>query len=314
MAHQIIRKSPRFLSSILDSINDHIAVLDDSGYILYTNSSWTEFGRDNGMPRGFRWAGVNYLKICEQGAVGAGANDGMGHKAARGIRDVIASGKPEFHLEYPCHSAHEKRWFMMNVTRFQHGRASFIVVAHHNITKRKLAEARVIKLSRVDELTRIPNRRSFDEFISKEWRRCSRAGSYMSLAMIDIDHFKQLNDSYGHQYGDLCLKKVSRVLAQHSRRPGDHCARYGGEEFALILGNTDLGPARRIVQNVRRSISSLKLPQTGGGELPSVTVSVGLLSAQANYHTKASQIIEQADALLYQAKENGRDQVYCGTA
>src|SRR5262249_57384309 len=103
----------------------------------------------------------------------------------------------------------------------------------------RAAQARLAALASIDGLTGIANRRQFDARLDEEWRRAIRGGQWLSLAMLDIDHFKEFNDHYGHAQGDECLRQVAQLLAAGCRRPADLVARYGGEEFALVLPETD---------------------------------------------------------------------------
>jgi predicted signal transduction protein with EAL and GGDEF domain len=117
--------------------------------------------------------------------------------AATGIRKVIEGDQNFFYLEYPCHSNTEKRWFMMRVTPLELGGQQSFVISHKNITERKLAEIEAMNLSRIDWLTGIANRRSFDEHLESEWKRCERLRLPLSLILLDIDYFKLFNDTLG---------------------------------------------------------------------------------------------------------------------
>lgn len=164
------------------------------------------------------------------------------------------------------------------------------------------------RLSTTDSLTGIANRRLFDELLQHEWRRCARVKKPLSLIMLDIDFFKQYNDTYGHQTGDLCLKSVAAQILRSASRPGDLAARYGGEEFALVLGETDLDGAKWVANHIRQHVAELKLKHASS---PSnfVTVSCGVSSVVPTDKLDIHTLLKSADHALYQAKENGRDQV-----
>ncbi|MEQ6916774.1 GGDEF domain-containing protein [Halomonas aquatica] len=185
----------------------------------------------------------------------------------------------------------------------------YFVISHQNITERKLAENEVEKLSRLDGLTGIANRRSFDEFLESEWKRCKRLRIPISLALLDLDHFKLLNDTYGHQAGDECLKSIGRVLEKYSGRPSDICARYGGEEFAIVYGNTNLDQAKMIASKVLDEIRSLNIPNEKAPTSPTLTASIGLAEMHPSSENDESQLVKMSDDALYQAKESGRDKV-----
>ena len=132
------------------------------------------------------------------------------------------------------------------------------------------------RLSALDGLTGIPNRRRFDEALQIEWRRNARTASPLSVAMIDVDWFKQYNDHYGHLAGDDCLRKIATTMQNALKRPGDMLARYGGEEFVAILPSTPLSGGLLIAQNLRDSVRQLGLLHEYSGEEKIVTVSIGV--------------------------------------
>ncbi|MDP3638584.1 MAG: diguanylate cyclase, partial [Azonexus sp.] len=130
-------------------------------------------------------------------------------------------------------------------------------------------------LAMIDSLTEIANRRRYNEVLENEWRRGERSCSPLSLAIIDVDHFKVYNDHLGHAEGDHVLRKIAGTLRNFVRRPGDLIARYGGEEFVLILPNTDATAATRIANEIRASIEALRLPHPNSPVSRYVTVSLG---------------------------------------
>ncbi|MDA3913615.1 diguanylate cyclase [Oleiagrimonas sp.] len=298
-----------FLRSVLDTIPDHVAVIDTRGDIHFVNQNWVEFGRENACRVVPDWKGVNYLDACDKAAA---MGDTFGMKAASGIRSVMASEADDFYFEYPCHSQDEKRWFMMRVTPFYMKGEPYYVVCHQNITERKIAEEKVLSLAFLDGLTHIPNRRYFDTFLDGEWKRCRRLNMPLSLVLIDLDHFKLLNDSYGHQQGDESLKLVGRLLKKYSRRPADACARYGGEEFAMVYGNTTLSQAGLLMEFLLEDIRSLQIPNAASPAAPVLTASIGLSSTIPGDVNRPQHLVKAADDLLYQAKENGRNQLASG--
>lgn len=163
------------------------------------------------------------------------------------------------------------------------------------------------RLVRCDALTGIPNRRAFDETLSREWERCRRTASPLSLLMIDVDKFKQYNDHYGHGAGDECLRRVAAALAACARRPADLVARYGGEEFAAVLPETDAAGARETAERLIDAVRALALPHASSDAAQVVTISIGLATLVPAAGVALSTLAEAADAQLYQAKEAGRN-------
>ena len=299
--------SDDFLRSVLNSISEHIVVIDREGMIRFVNKAWVTFGQDNGcLIKTNAWLTINYLKVCDESAA---LGEEYGSEAAEGIRRVIEQALVLFCSEYPCHSPNEKRWFMMRVTPFQLADVLYCAISHQNITERKLAEEQVLNLSRVDGLTRIPNRRYLDEFLEAEWKRCSRLNLPIAIAVMDIDHFKLLNDHYGHQAGDDCLAAVGAVLNKIGKRPGDIFARFGGEEFLLVFGNTTTEQSLVPINGIVDAIRKLEIPNEESPTKPIVTVSIGLAMMYPDTQSNEKELIKAADKLLYSAKTQGRNRV-----
>lgn len=174
----------------------------------------------------------------------------------------------------------------------------------------RLAEANreLERLSTTDSLTGLANRRSFNEFLSREWLRGQREEQPFSVVMIDIDHFKRYNDHYGHLEGDICLQKVAWALQGALCRPGDLLARYGGEEFVAILPHTDSKGAVELAENFHERIQEMKLPHADSPISSCLTISIGVASIIPDQSLSASQVVAMADRALYQAKQAGRNQ------
>ncbi len=162
------------------------------------------------------------------------------------------------------------------------------------------------RLAETDGLTGLANRRAFDAALDRAWRRRQRTGRPVSLLMLDLDHFKRLNDCRGHQAGDETLRRFAGLLAEAARRPDDLAARYGGEEFALILPDTDESGALEVARLIRERLASAALPHPGGIN-GVVTASIGVASAGPDHPDGADTLVARADAALYRAKRTGRD-------
>lgn len=173
----------------------------------------------------------------------------------------------------------------------------------------KRARDTLARLATTDGLTGLANRRSFDDRLAAEHRRLSRAGGELSLILLDIDHFKLFNDTYGHLAGDDCLRQVGRALQGVVRRPADLAARYGGEEFACILPETDAAGVAAIADQVRAAIAGLKIPHAASRTADHVTASLGVVTVVCVPEQAVSDIVATADAGLYRAKETGRNRV-----
>lgn len=170
------------------------------------------------------------------------------------------------------------------------------------------ANARLETLSRIDSLTEVANRRFFNETLDKEWNRALRENIPIALMIIDVDHFKDYNDCYGHLKGDECLQTVASELKTVFSRSGDLVARYGGEEFAIILPNAG-GEAMRMAEKCRAAIDALNIPHKDSPNTDNVTISVGLSSIVPAGDLKSDDLLDCADKGLYIAKEHGRNRV-----
>jgi diguanylate cyclase (GGDEF)-like protein/PAS domain S-box-containing protein len=168
------------------------------------------------------------------------------------------------------------------------------------------------QISQQDGLTGIANRRYFDEYLVREWRRASRSAQTLALILADVDHFKAYNDCYGHQAGDDCLRRIAAVLSAEVRRPADLLARYGGEELVAALPDTSLEGALLIAENMRIAVEMLAIPHAGSTTAPHVTLSLGVAAVVPTPDTLPMWLIGAADKALYQAKAKGRNRVYVG--
>lgn len=169
------------------------------------------------------------------------------------------------------------------------------------------------ELSHVDALTKIPNRRQFNEKLEMEWRRAVREKSALSVLMIDIDYFKQYNDNYGHGAGDEALRRVATSLAGTALRPADLVARYGGEEFIVILPGTCVEAAAQLGDRMRESVTSLAIPHAFSGCGTTLSISIGCASTVPVDESSTADLLHLADQMLYRSKENGRNRVTSAT-
>ncbi len=206
--------------------------------------------------------------------------------------------------------------FMVTYTRLSSLDQSTIgiVETFADITERKhaekvlqLANRELERLATEDSLTKVSNRRRFDEYLESEWRRQARTNNQISLIMSDVDFFKRYNDQYGHQAGDACLKSVADAIRKKVGRPGDLIARYGGEEFAIIMPETDLTGAWHVAENIRQELLKKQIPHCQSSAAPCVTVSSGIACMSPRSDITHQMLIERADIGLYRAKQQGRN-------
>ena len=163
-------------------------------------------------------------------------------------------------------------------------------------------------LASIDMLSGLANRRGFQTRLEAEWQAAQRDGRDVALLMIDVDHFKMFNDTYGHLEGDSCLARLGETLGQIAARASGFAGRYGGEEFCLLLPKTDTARAAEIGEDVRAAVSDLAMPHTTSA-FRHVTVSIGVAAACHSQMAQPKDLIEAADAALYAAKRRGRNTV-----
>ena len=171
------------------------------------------------------------------------------------------------------------------------------------------ANQQLKELAVIDSLTGIANRRKFDEYMAAEWKRLAREQGTLCLIMCDIDYFKLYNDTYGHQQGDRCLRKVAQAIRKAVKRPADLTARYGGEEIVVVLPNTSIAGAKKLAQNICHQIKALQIPHINSQVDMYVTLSLGVAGCVPSAGSSVTELIAQADSNLYQAKKQGRNRV-----
>ena len=216
--------------------------------------------------------------------------------------------------------------FVLLILLYENSILYAALIETHASDRKKAAELQ--RLTAVDALTGIANRRAFDKALDQEWRRTVRNSTPLSLLMIDVDCFKRFNDTYGHVAGDQCLRAIAEVLARNARRAGEVAARYGGEEFAVLLPHMNNDEAHSLAQRVCQAVRDLKVPHESSTTAAHVTISVGVASASLAAlsipegtplsndaaEARASRsgpvsLVRTADQALYAAKAAGRNRV-----
>jgi diguanylate cyclase (GGDEF)-like protein len=188
-----------------------------------------------------------------------------------------------------------------------------IVIARVHTHMQIVQHIRIIeRLGLIDPLTNIPNRRCFDDRLGVEWRRATRERSPISFMMMDVDKFKNYNDTFGHPQGDTLLKTIAKIFNSAARRPGDLAARLGGEEFGVMLPGTGLEGALEIAEEIRSRVEDARIPTVDGNTITAVTISIGVTVHVPTDDSSVEVFLAQADKNLYVAKETGRNRVYAG--
>ena len=241
------------------------------------------------MEKGDEWAAIIFLTSMDKDEdVARGIEAGGDDYLLKPISEVVLKAKINA---------------MRRLVEMQ--RALVDVTQELNVANKELQ-----RLSTTDGLTGLSNRRFFDEVSLREWRRCERMKKPMAIVMVDVDHFKKYNDTYGHQGGDECLKSVAAQIARAAPRASDLAARYGGEEFVLVLGETTVDGAKWVANHIRQHVADLNMPHSASS-IGHVSVSCGVASLLPIEGMSFDDLLKTADEALYKAKEQGRNTVVC---
>jgi diguanylate cyclase (GGDEF)-like protein len=268
--------------SIIDSAESRTAVLGPDGTIVAVNAPWEAFVTSGaGCPR--IGIGANYLDACES------ALEECWRDAGTAIRDVIGGGRAVYEFDYVSEVSDGARWYSMSVVPMIDP-AQGVLVTHTDVTWRKRRENDLAHRATHDDLTGLPNRTMLQECLWRAAKRAARTGVPMALLFLDLDHFKKINDTCGHEVGDAVLRVIAERLL-HAVRPADLVARLGGDEFVVVA--EDVMDAQRAGEIAKRLLAACVAPIEHGGRHLRVSPSIGV-------------VLRTADAAMYRAKERGR--------
>jgi diguanylate cyclase (GGDEF)-like protein/PAS domain S-box-containing protein len=302
---EALLSSVRFQQTVFDSLSAQIAVLDRHGTVIQTNAAWWKYAIDNELAETPSFGGGNYLEILDYLT---GQDQETVLAASAGIASVASGDVSDFQLPHPFYTPLDKRWFTMKVTPV-HDVEERVVVSHEDVTRLKAAELASLTLANIDALTGALSRRNFLNLAEQELARATRYELPLMVLMLDLDHFKHINDHHGHAAGDVVLQAFVKTVAGVLRE-SDLIGRIGGEEFAVLLPSTTLEGGRSLAQRIIESVRTS--PVEVNGEFLSYTVSIGAgcLSSESSF----ANLLGLADVALYKAKNGGRDRLEVGLA
>lgn len=285
------REQAAHLRTIVDSIDQVLLIVDRAGCIQYANPACARYLGH--APEQLVGGTLGQLLDCD-------APGGCQHPDA-----MVGNGTHEVRVRQRDGSL---RAMDLSMTPM-HAAEGLFVALLHDITHHKKSEDALQRAALLDPLTMIANRRHFDAVLEREWQRAIRKIQFLSLVVLDVDHFKLYNDTLGHAAGDACLKKVAQTLQAHALRPTDLAARYGGEEFVLLYAETPATSAARLAETIRAAVEGLRLPNPRSPTSPWVTVSVGVATIVPTTLDRIEDLFVYADRAMYAAKAGGRNRV-----
>jgi diguanylate cyclase (GGDEF)-like protein/PAS domain S-box-containing protein len=314
LAEHAMRESEELYRSILNASPDDITITDMQGRILMISPAARKmFGYepeyeayvgtqliDYIVPADRERAKANIVRMCTGDHTGT--NEYHGVRKDGCVFDIeVNSGL----IQGADHQPAKMVFIVRDITERKQAEELIQQLVQQLEVEKKMAELN----ANTDSLTGLANRRYFDQVLNAEFHRMKRTGASLSLIMLDVDHFKNFNDSYGHLAGDDCLRQIGTTLKTFVRRASDFVARYGGEEFVVILAETDPRGAETLAERIRKAIEALAIPHAGSEVAQVVTVSLGVVTVYPPGMASTEQIVALADKAMYRAKQAGRNRI-----
>jgi diguanylate cyclase (GGDEF)-like protein/PAS domain S-box-containing protein len=295
-----LQEALEFSDAIIATVREPLVVLDKKLRLITANRSF------------YRTFQVNPEETEKQLIYDLGNHQWDIPRLRKLLENILPMNKAfeDFEMEHDFKSI-GRRTMLLNARKIyrETNHVEMILLAIEDITARKKAEEQLKFIASMDGLTGIANRRHFDNILDLEWRRAIRSAKPLSLFIVDVDYFKNYNDTYGHLDGDSCLQKIAHTLRDSLRRAGNFVARYGGEEFAVILPDTDAEGAYLFAESLREKIENLNIEHKDSKIGKNVTVSIGVSTTVPKKGSTHDKLISLADKALYEAKQGGRNRV-----
>jgi diguanylate cyclase (GGDEF)-like protein len=293
---------PPAAAAMLDTLPGQVGLIDAAGRVLFANRAWLDRAQASGIAARRPRVGDNYLNIY---TLLATRGDDQASTMLAGILDVLSGSADGYSVDCPSHDDSGKQWFRLSVTPLL-GRDARFVVTYDAVTARVVAEQQAAhcaealkRAAMTDSLTGLPNHQGLSRWLERESRRCDRYDDVFSIGLVEIDHFKVINASFGQRRGDDVLVRACRLMVQNSRA-SDTIGRWSSHVFLALLPGTDIRGARRKCEKIRQIVQAEPL-------LPDreVTLSYGIVEYEAGF--SVDELVGCADVALHRARSNGRN-------
>lgn len=285
-----------------------IAILDQDGRIVQANPKLEEI------------LGYDTETLCTMTFMDTSFPDENLEKNIQLFRELVEEKIDYYQIEKRyIHKDGHIVWGKVTSSRYVGNEEQpYVIGMMIDISERRSAEQKLLEvnkmledLSNKDGLTGIANRRCFDDYFVQVSTHALEKATPLSLILLDVDYFKNFNDTYGHLCGDYCLKQVASTLNLTVRQQTDFVARYGGEEFVIVLPEVDINGACVIAENIRAAVENLQISHTGSKVNNVVTVSIGVAAMPSDSISVPEDLVRRADEALYRAKQQGRNRLEC---
>ncbi|MDQ3930927.1 MAG: diguanylate cyclase [Chloroflexota bacterium] len=306
-----LRRSRDQLDVILHGVADGILVQDTAANVIFANSAGVQ---DLGIVSLGALRETPFEQVLRQFEFMTESGEACTPERLPILRALRGEQVPDEVYCFVHGLTREERWYILNATPVfdRLGNVQFAVTIFKEISERKRTERTLLELSVRDELTGLYNRRELNRLLTEEVDRYRRYGRSASLVLVDIDHFKLVNDTHGHKAGDAVLRQVAQLM-QAKLRGTDRVARFGGEEFAIVLPDTPPAAAHEVAENIRRAVASLSCRyKRGDGTAVGVQITVSMgVAGLSDSVGSVEDWVESADAALYFSKRTGRNKTTC---
>lgn len=289
-------------SAILDALPGQVGLIDAAGDVLFANRAWLDSGHASGIAARRPPVGDNYLNRY---TLLATRGDAQASTILAGLLDVVSGTIDSFSLDCPNHDDNGQQWVHLRVVPLA-GHTDRFVVSYDAATARVLAEEHAEQSARAlaraattDSLTGLPNHQGLEQWLQRETRRCDRYDDVFSVGLLEIDHFKVINEAFGQRRGDDVIKTTARLLVEGSRA-SDTVGRWSGDVFLVLLPGTDIRGARQKCEKARNTLQAA--PMLSDRQ---VTLSYGIVEYEPGF--SVDELVSCAELAMHRARRNGRN-------